>query len=110
MSTDQISTKAESIAAVKQYISLDSEKSQRHLANIIVCVDGKDFCTGVKMISVKADKDSVEIVIEDFHILHAEQSNKFTLENSCFFVHGNTLQIKSINVWGQKTTIEITKI
>lgn len=98
-----------SVAAVERYISLAPQNRNRHLANILVHANGKDLTPSVRFISAKACEDAVEIIIEDFHTIYGDRSNRFTLEDSSFSFVGSTMNIKTENAFGCLITVAITK-
>lgn len=97
-----------SVAAVEQYIALRCENCSRHRANILVCISGKNCCSGVRVVSVKASEGIAEIVIEDLHTIYGGCSNRFTIDDSSFCLICKTLQIMSMDTLGCPITIEIT--
>ena len=99
-----------SINAVKQYLALREENLDRHKANVLVHANGKDLSPGVRFISVKAFKDAVEIIIEDFHTIYGDRSNRFTLKDSSFSFIGKTMEISARDMFDFPIAVTITTV
>lgn len=84
-----------SICAIKQYASKNSRSLNRHKANILVYANRKDHGPGIRMISVTANENFGQVIIEDLHTLYECFSNIFTTNNSSFVFVSNTLCIKT---------------
>ena len=99
-----------SVDAVQQYLGLRTENSDRHKANVLVHAHGKDLTPGVRFISVKVCENVLEIIIEDFHTIYGDRSNRFTLEDSNFSFIGKTMEIKAKDTFGFPITVAITTV
>lgn len=99
-----------SVDAVKQYIALKRENSDRHRANVLVHTNGKDCCPDVRIVSAKVCKGAAEIIIEDFHTIFRDRSNRFTTKESSFCLISKTLQVESLDNFDRPITIEITRV
>ena len=99
-----------SVAAIEQYIALGRENSNRHRANVLVHANGKACCPDVRVVSAKVSESTAEIIIEDFHTIFGDRSNRFTVEESSFSLIGKTLQITSKDNFDCPITVEITGI
>lgn len=99
-----------SVAAVEQYIALRRENCNRHRASVLVHANGKDCFPDVRVVSAKASEGTAEIIIEDFHTIFGDRSNRFTVEESSFYLIGKTLQIKSKDNFDCPITVEITGV
>lgn len=69
---------AESLSAIKQYISKSEQNADRHKANTLVHVNRKDYGFGVRMVSITVKGDFGRVIIEDLHTLYNGCSNTFT--------------------------------
>ena len=103
-------TLATSVCAVRQYIALDNKNVDKHRVNVLVHVNEKEFSSGIRLVSIKACENTVDIIIEELHTIYGACSNRFTLENSSFALIHKTLQIRTEDALKQKITIEITGV
>ena len=97
-----------SIVAVEQYIALKYENAERHQANVLVHARGKDFCPGVRMIFVKAENGSAEVIIEKLETIYADCSNCFTTQNSIFSCTDRGLRIETADVFAHPIIIYVS--
>lgn len=99
-----------SATSVKQYIALRQENCNRHQAYVLVHADGRDCCSGVRIVFANVSEGKVELIIEGFDTIYRDRSNKFTVENSTFSLISRTLQIKSKDTFGKPISVEITGV
>ena len=101
---------ASSVCAVRQYIALENKNVDKHRVNVLVHVNEKDFSPSIRVASIKACENNMEIIIDELHTIYGACTNRFTLENSSFALIHKTLQIRTEDALRQKMTIEVTGV
>jgi len=99
---------AESISAIKQYISKSEQNVDRHRANILIHADKKDYGPGIRIVFTSVEEDFGKVIIEELHTLCGSCSNTFTTKDSRFYYVAGTLCINTEGSLGGKISINIT--
>lgn len=93
---------AESIFAIKQYISKSEQYTDRRRANILIHVNKKDYGPGTRVVYNSVEGDFGKVIIEEIHTLCGSCSNTFTTKDSCFSFVAGTLCINAEDpLWGE---------
>ena len=99
---------AESISAIKQYISKSEQNADRHKANILIHANKKDYGPGTRVVSISVEGDFGKVIIEELHTLYGSCSDTFTTKDSRFSFVAGTLCINAEDPLGGKISINIT--
>ena len=99
---------AESISAIKQYISKSEQNANRQRTNILVHADKKDCGQGIRIVCIFVEEYFGKVIIEELHTLCGSCSNTFTTKDSRFSFVVGTLCINAEDPLGDKISINIT--
>lgn len=99
---------AESVSAIKQYISKSDQNADRHRANILIHVNKNDYGPGIRIVCTSVEGDFGKVIIEDLDTLCGGYPNTFTTKDCHFSFVAGTLCINAEAPLGGKISINIT--